>query len=61
VSRENYLRINIFVAFPFLKVEQRRSAVKEKEPSRQQGRGIHLGRYFFLPSVKIFFMVYLCL
>jgi hypothetical protein len=61
VSRENYLGINIFAAYPFLKVEQRRSAAKEKEATRQEGTGIHRGRYFFLPTVKIFFMVYLCL
>ena len=61
MSRENYLRINFFAADPFLKVEQRRSAAKEKDAARQQGTEIHRGRYFFLPSVKIFFMVYLCL
>jgi hypothetical protein len=61
VSRENYLRINIFVADPFLKLEQSRSAAKEKVPTRPQGSGIHRGRHFFLPHVKIFFMVYLCL
>jgi len=61
VSRENYLAINIFLADPFLKLERHPSAAKGKKPTRQQGTGIHPGRYFFLPSVKIFFMVYLCL
>ena len=61
MSRENYLRINIFLADPFLKLEQHPSAVDEMEATRQQGTGIHRGRYFFLPRVKIFFMVYLCL
>jgi hypothetical protein len=42
-------------------VEQRRSAAKEKEATRQQGTGIRREPYFFLQTVKIFFMVYLCL
>jgi hypothetical protein len=49
VSRENYLRINIFLADPFLKLERHPGAAKEKKPTRQQGTGIHPERYFFLP------------